>query len=146
MKGLRAWKPSLFTTSLSIQPMRLLSCLTLCMIRIRNNLLGMMSSSLASEGFLIQAEGDVAAYYLLYRSSNADYQLGTGKRSNLAIPQHIPPLPYPLTAAMKEKLNAKATGGGAKAEESLGSGTVSHMPHNRLQSVERDPAERSFVR
>ncbi|CAD6565318.1 MAG: hypothetical protein CYPHOPRED_005368 [Cyphobasidiales sp. Tagirdzhanova-0007] len=68
---------------------------------------------------------------------NADYQLGTGKRSNLAIPQHIPPLPYPLTAAMKEKLNAKATGGGAKAEESLGSGTVSHMPHNRLQLAPR---------
>lgn len=65
---------------------------------------------------------------------NADYQLGTGRRSNLAIPQHIPPLPYRLSEKVKEFIQAKKDSGDAvKEEESLDSGAVSHMPHNRLQ-------------
>lgn len=64
---------------------------------------------------------------------NADYQLGTGKRSNLAIPQHIPPLPYTLTEEVKGLMEAKKNSGGNKEEESLDSGSLTHMPHNRLQ-------------
>ena len=68
---------------------------------------------------------------------NADYQLGTGKRSNLAIPQHIPPLPYTLTQEVKALMEQKKSSGGLKEEESLDSGTVTHMPHNRLQLAPR---------
>ncbi|KAK9894365.1 RCC1/BLIP-II [Cystobasidium minutum MCA 4210] len=68
---------------------------------------------------------------------NADYQLGTGKRSNLAIPQHIPPLPYTLTQEVKALMEQKKSSGGKKEEESLDSGTVTHMPHNRLQLAPR---------
>lgn len=47
-------------------------------------------------------------------------QLGTGKRSNLSTPQHLPPLPYPgLVAPAADDLPA--------------SGTISPMPHNRMQ-------------
>ncbi|CDZ97626.1 FOG: RCC1 domain [Phaffia rhodozyma] len=59
---------------------------------------------------------------------NASYQLGTGKRSNLAIPQHISPLPSnvsssPFSLGSKESL--------------ISSGTASPMPHSRLQLGER---------
>lgn len=64
---------------------------------------------------------------------NSDYQLGTGKRSNLAIPQHIGPLPYKLTQTVKEFIKEKQSSGGDKEEERLDSGSVSHMPHSRLQ-------------
>ncbi|GAA5840388.1 hypothetical protein JCM11251_006546 [Rhodosporidiobolus azoricus] len=55
---------------------------------------------------------------------NEHYQLGTGKRSNLAIPQHLAPLPY--TAPRKEEQPATT-------ESVISSGTTSPMPHNRLQ-------------
>ncbi|GAA5928668.1 hypothetical protein JCM1841_002960 [Sporobolomyces salmonicolor] len=64
---------------------------------------------------------------------NEFYQLGTGKRSNLALPQHLPPLPYPgldkpPTAA------AALLDDGEKVEAGVGSsGTPSPMPHKRLQ-------------
>ena len=51
---------------------------------------------------------------------NVNYQLGTGKRSNLALPQHLPPLPYPLVTVPATK-------------DEIKSGTNAHMPHNRLQ-------------
>ncbi|GAA94139.1 hypothetical protein E5Q_00787 [Mixia osmundae IAM 14324] len=53
---------------------------------------------------------------------NESYQLGTGKRSNLAVPQHLPPLPYPNPAKIS---NAP--------ESALSSGTPSPMAHHRLQ-------------
>ena len=73
---------------------------------------------------------------------NADYQLGTGKRSNLAIPQHIGPLPYAkLTAeaaaaqgATGEERDETAL---ASAEEGVDSGSRTHMPHKRLQLAPR---------
>ncbi|KAL7422857.1 hypothetical protein Q5752_002153 [Cryptotrichosporon argae] len=51
---------------------------------------------------------------------NADYQLGNGKRSSLAVPQHLPPLVSRLGVASSK-------------EASLSSGTPSPMPHSRLQ-------------
>ncbi|GAA5979109.1 hypothetical protein JCM21900_002692, partial [Sporobolomyces salmonicolor] len=64
---------------------------------------------------------------------NEFYQLGTGKRSNLALPQHLPPLPYPgldkppaAAAALLDE--------GEKVEAGVASsGTPSPMPHKRLQ-------------
>jgi hypothetical protein len=48
-------------------------------------------------------------------------QLGTGKRSNLSTPQHLPPLPYPgLTGPLIPDVMPA-------------SGTLSPMPHSRLQ-------------
>lgn len=70
--------------------------------------------------------------YLL--GHNDAYQLGTGKRSNLCIPQHIPPLPYPSTTTTTTAIVGMEDEGKKKSEEStLQSGTTSHMPHNRLQ-------------
>ncbi|KAK4698803.1 hypothetical protein P7C70_g7468, partial [Phenoliferia sp. Uapishka_3] len=55
---------------------------------------------------------------------NEFYQLGTGKRSNLSSPQHLPPLPYTgLTAAPTSE----------EADKLVSSGTLSPMPHSRLQ-------------
>lgn len=68
---------------------------------------------------------------------NADYQLGTGKRSNLAVPQHIGPMPYPLTQEVKDFIKEKKSSMGVKEEESLDSGSVTHMPHSRLQLAPR---------
>ncbi|KAL8290644.1 hypothetical protein RQP46_002902 [Phenoliferia psychrophenolica] len=55
---------------------------------------------------------------------NEFYQLGTGKRSNLSTPQHLPPLPYSgLTPALLTP----------DSPDLLSSGTLSPMPHSRLQ-------------
>lgn len=68
---------------------------------------------------------------------NAAYQLGTGKRSNLAVPQHLHPLPPPTPApgaATPEVIAAApSSGGAAAAEADINSGALTHMPHNRLQ-------------
>ncbi|KAJ9125241.1 hypothetical protein QFC22_000196 [Naganishia vaughanmartiniae] len=63
--------------------------------------------------------------------AGADYQTGTGKRSNLAVPQHLPPLKSPA----KGLIDALGNGDSAPVarEKTLGSGTVSPMPHSRLQ-------------
>ncbi|KAG0151988.1 hypothetical protein CROQUDRAFT_103330 [Cronartium quercuum f. sp. fusiforme G11] len=53
---------------------------------------------------------------------NADCQLGNQKRANVAIPQHISPLP---------KLNKDNPA--KEAGEVVSSGTISPMPHHRLQ-------------
>ncbi|KAE8229675.1 hypothetical protein CF326_g5346 [Tilletia indica] len=70
--------------------------------------------------------------------SNGAFQLGTGKRNNLAVPQHLPPLP-PLTPSAgaeapslpddKERERLR--------EEDINSGALTHMPHNRLQLASR---------
>ncbi|KAK4688431.1 hypothetical protein P7C73_g1683, partial [Tremellales sp. Uapishka_1] len=55
---------------------------------------------------------------------NAEFQLGNGKRSSLAIPQHLPPL-------IPKAIDALSTL--PSSESSLSSGTSSPMPHSRLQ-------------
>lgn len=68
---------------------------------------------------------------------NADYQLGTGKRSNLAVPQHIGPLPYARLSA-EAAVQGKDDDKEAKsAEEGMDSGARTHMPHKRLQLAPR---------
>lgn len=57
------------------------------------------------------------------RGHNADCQLGNQKRANLAVPQHISPLPRP------ELQNPSLR----EVTETIESGTSSPMPHNRLQ-------------
>ncbi|KAJ9101922.1 hypothetical protein QFC19_005003 [Naganishia cerealis] len=63
--------------------------------------------------------------------AGGDYQLGNGKRSNLAVPQHLPPLKGPakgLIDALGNDIPSPEI-----REKTLGSGTVSPMPHSRLQ-------------
>ncbi|CAO1617731.1 unnamed protein product [Sympodiomycopsis kandeliae] len=55
---------------------------------------------------------------------NAAYQLGTGKRSNLSVPQHLHPLPTPSSSNGSPQLSVEAD---------INSGSLTHMPHNRLQ-------------
>ncbi|EIW68906.1 hypothetical protein TREMEDRAFT_31511 [Tremella mesenterica DSM 1558] len=55
---------------------------------------------------------------------NSDYQLGNGKRSSLAIPQHLPP----LISSSAEREDLLST-----PESELNSGSLTHMPHFRLQ-------------
>lgn len=65
---------------------------------------------------------------------NMYHQLGTGKRSNLSTPQHLPPLPYTgLVAPPKAKGAAATAAAVVKQETALESGTTSPMPHSRLQ-------------
>lgn len=67
---------------------------------------------------------------------NAAYQLGTGKRSNLAVPQHLHPLPPPTPqpgAPTPEVVSANPTVKAKLAEADMNSGALTHMPHNRLQ-------------
>ncbi|ORX33250.1 regulator of chromosome condensation 1/beta-lactamase-inhibitor protein II [Kockovaella imperatae] len=54
---------------------------------------------------------------------NGDYQLGNGKRSSLAVPQHLLPI-------IPRLLSGTAA---VTAESGLSSGTLSPMPHSRLQ-------------
>ncbi|ETS63172.1 hypothetical protein PaG_02952 [Moesziomyces aphidis] len=84
--------------------------------------------------------------------ANAGFQLGVGKRSNLAVPQHLKPLPGLTTVAggniiseqdglavSPEKIAALAAPKPTPAfdpklrEADLNSGALTHMPHNRLQ-------------
>jgi len=57
--------------------------------------------------------------------AGGDYQLGNGKRSNLAIPQHLPPLAGPGRAPSKRNAETQ--------DKIWESGTISPMPHSRLQ-------------
>ena len=63
--------------------------------------------------------------------AGTDYQLGNGKRSNLSVPQHLPP----LKGAAKGVIDALGNSDSVPAarETTMGSGTVSPMPHSRLQ-------------
>ena len=47
---------------------------------------------------------------------NVDYQLGNGKRSSLAVPQHLPPVVKKMVLDGKEAV--------ASAESGISSGTV----------------------
>lgn len=77
---------------------------------------------------------------------NDNYQLGTGKRSNLNIPQHVSRLPYPVSKEVEQKMLQKEKDGDVIEEEGLHSGTKSHMPHNRLQlAPKRDRVEERIV-
>lgn len=66
---------------------------------------------------------------------NDNYQLGTGKRSNLSIPQHVSPLPY--AALVPKDVKAKKAAAEVREEGKLESGSLTHMPHNRLQLAPR---------
>ncbi|CAO1629906.1 unnamed protein product [Parajaminaea phylloscopi] len=81
----------------------------------------------------VETEGHVAfGRDVMVFGHNAAYQLGTGKRSNLAVPQHLHPLPPPTPVAGAPTplaLNAAKD----RAEAVLNSGSLTHMPHNRLQ-------------
>jgi hypothetical protein len=82
---------------------------------------------------------------LLVWGTNAGASLGNGRRANLAIPQHLPPLPNPSAtpAAVQPTSQKVVASSGAvvgevdvKPEESMSSGTASPMPHKRLQGKE----------
>jgi hypothetical protein len=82
---------------------------------------------------------------LLVWGTNAGASLGNGRRANLAIPQHLPPLPNPSAtpAAVQPTSQKVVASSGAvvgevdvKPEESMSSGTASPMPHKRLQLME----------
>ncbi|EPQ28181.1 uncharacterized protein PFL1_04010 [Pseudozyma flocculosa PF-1] len=85
--------------------------------------------------------------------ANAAFQLGTGKRSNLAVPQHLKPLP-PLTPRPGLDTDAAAADAAAAAllapadpsaqklrEADIKSGALTHMPHNRLQLASKTKAD-----
>ncbi|WWC87958.1 uncharacterized protein L201_002859 [Kwoniella dendrophila CBS 6074] len=71
--------------------------------------------------------------------ANVDYQIGNGKRSSTAIPQHLPPLNKKITAIDALSISPNSSSSSlissisGKEEESLSSGTQSPMPHSRLQ-------------
>ncbi|PWN53046.1 RCC1/BLIP-II [Violaceomyces palustris] len=80
--------------------------------------------------------------------ANAAFQLGTGRRSNLAVPQHLKPLP-PLTASagddqaeQQPQITAVDPQEQEKLREAdLNSGALTHMPHNRLQLASKSRAD-----
>ncbi|WWD16449.1 hypothetical protein CI109_100875 [Kwoniella shandongensis] len=57
--------------------------------------------------------------------ANVDYQIGNGKRSSTAIPQHLPPIGPKAIEALSISPELP--------EAALSSGTQSPMPHSRLQ-------------
>lgn len=66
---------------------------------------------------------------------NSAYQLGTGKRSNLCVPQHLKPLPplTPSVGAAAPVTPESDTDRQKLIEADINSGVLTHMPHNRLQ-------------
>jgi len=74
---------------------------------------------------------------------NGAMQLGTGKRNNLAVPQHFPPLP-PLTPSAGAEAPAPLPSEKERErlrEEDINSGALTHMPHNRLQLASKTIAD-----
>lgn len=72
-------------------------------------------------GFLRNTGSTFLTAFLSLQGQNAEWQLGNGRRSNLAVPQHLPPLPHdakdlPASEEDKKEWNIE-----------------SRMPHNRLQ-------------
>lgn len=63
---------------------------------------------------------------------NAAFQLGTTKRSNLCIPQHLYPLPPP-TPSEGAAAPALVMEANRLKEADINSGVLTHMPHKRLQ-------------
>lgn len=81
----------------------------------------------------VETEGHIAfGRDVMVFGHNAAYQLGTGKRSNLCVPQHLHPLPPPTpTAGAPTPANIAAagdSGAGKRAEANLNSGSLTHMP------------------
>lgn len=67
---------------------------------------------------------------------NAAYQLGTGKRSNLSVPQHLQPLPPSTQTIGGEVPGLDTDKADPKLREAdVNSGALTHMPHKRLQLV-----------
>jgi len=91
--------------------------------------------------------------------ANAGFQLGLSKRSNLAVPQHLKPLPALTTIAggnvLSEQdgivVSAARTAAASTAplptvdpklrEADINSGALTHMPHNRLQLASKTKAD-----
>ncbi|SPO22154.1 related to FMP25 - mitochondrial inner membrane protein involved in assembly of cytochrome bc1 complex [Ustilago trichophora] len=91
--------------------------------------------------------------------ANAGFQLGLSKRSNLAVPQHLKPLPALTSIAGGNVISeqdglvvnpAKAAAVAAATlptvdpklrEADLHSGALTHMPHNRLQLASRTKSD-----
>lgn len=59
---------------------------------------------------------------------NAAYQLGTGKRSNLAVPQHLQPLPPPTDALGADAPPVLRLAETQQKEADINSGVLTHMP------------------
>ncbi|TKY87366.1 hypothetical protein EX895_004043 [Sporisorium graminicola] len=91
--------------------------------------------------------------------ANAGFQLGLSKRSNLAVPQHLKPLP-PLTSVAGGSVLSEQDGlvvSAAKTaaveaatmptvdpklrEADINSGALTHMPHNRLQLASKTKSD-----
>merc|ERR1712225_105828 len=85
---------------------------------------------------LENAVNDMVGSQIINNFGNDDYQLGTGKRSNLSVPQHIQPLPY-AALIPKDVKAAKKAAAAIREEGKLESGSLTHMPHNRLQLAPR---------
>jgi alpha-tubulin suppressor-like RCC1 family protein len=71
---------------------------------------------------------------------NAAYQLGTTKRSNLCIPQHLHPLP-PITPSEGAAAPALLMEADRLKEADINSGVLTHMPHSRLQLASKTKAD-----
>lgn len=71
---------------------------------------------------------------------NAAYQLGTTKRSNLCIPQHLYPLPPP-TPSEGAAAPALVMEANRLKEADINSGVLTHMPHKRLQLASKTQAD-----
>ncbi|SPC67274.1 related to FMP25 - mitochondrial inner membrane protein involved in assembly of cytochrome bc1 complex [Ustilago sp. UG-2017b] len=90
--------------------------------------------------------------------ANAGFQLGLSKRSNLAVPQHLKPLPALTTVGggniLSEQDGIVVSAAKAAAlpqaslptvdpklgEADINSGALTHMPHNRLQLASKTKA------
>ncbi|UZJ56549.1 hypothetical protein CBS101457_005869 [Exobasidium rhododendri] len=89
----------------------------------------------------VEAEGHQAfGRDVMVFGHNAAYQLGTSKRSNLCIPQHLQPLPAPtpFEGAAAPALLMEAS---KLKEADVNSGVLTHMPHKRLQLVSQTKAD-----
>jgi hypothetical protein len=89
--------------------------------------------------------GDRLSHHALFQGANVDYNLGTGKRSNLAVPQHLSPLAGKIDAESREasmtagtvrvyptsKLPERQNGTASKVI--LLASQLTPMPHSRLQ-------------
>lgn len=79
----------------------------------------------------VDTEGHVAfGRDVMVFGHNAAYQLGTGKRSNLCVPQHLHPLPPPTPApgAPTPENPALSSERNKLVEADLNSGALTHMP------------------
>lgn len=79
----------------------------------------------------VETEGHVAfGRDVMVFGHNAAYQLGTGKRSNLSVPQHLHPLPPPTPVAGAPAPEPAVPSKEQKklVEQDINSGALTHMP------------------